>query len=100
MKLFLCEGERKGRRIRLPPTRHVLSVELMSFSSKASKHTGVTMGVCVCKEMTERVCVCVCHLCMNYNKALTEGEVGPSSSWLDESVVSMCVCLCTAGVKE
>lgn len=48
MKLFLCEGERKGRRIRLPPTRHVLSVELMSFSSKASKHTGVTMRVCVC----------------------------------------------------
>lgn len=43
MKLFLCEDERKGLRIRLPPTRHVPSVELMSFSCKASKHTGVTM---------------------------------------------------------
>lgn len=31
----------------------------------------------------------VCHLCMNYNSALTEGEVSPSS-WFDESVVRVC----------
>lgn len=45
------------------------------------------------------MCVFVCHLCMNYNSALTEGEVGPFS-WFDESVVRVYVCLCTAGVKR
>ncbi len=101
MKLFLCEGERKGRRIRLPPTRHVLSVELMSFSSKASKHTGVTTWVCVCVWGDDRMCVCVC-VCATYAWTVTRLWLRMKSALLHSLMsqwsvcewVCVCVCVC------